>query len=125
MEELQKHGKVNFELVYIVMNPGYNDKNLNLSTVAKHFHISGSHLSRVFHEEAGVSFINYLTDLRMREAESLLRDTYQSVAEVAYAVGYGNPNYFARIFQRRYGVPPSAYRDATCSDVKRNNSEEN
>lgn len=95
------------------------DRNLTLSTTAKHFHVSNSHLSKIFHEEVGTSFINYLTDLRMREAEYMLRDTYQSVAEIAFAVGYDSPNYFARIFQHRTGLPPSSYRETAFVDTRR------
>lgn len=95
------------------------DRNLTQSTTAKHFNVSCSYLSKIFHEEIGTSFINYLTELRMREAECLLKDTYQSVAEIAYAIGYGDANYFARIFQRRTGLPPSSYREVAFLDTRR------
>ena len=101
------------------MECNYSDRNMTLSSVAEHFQVSRCHLSRLFHEESGSTFVAYLSELRMREAERLLRDTYRSVAEVAYAVGYANPNYFARVFQRRNGVPPSSYRENTYADVHR------
>ena len=92
---------------------------LNLEKVAKHFRISPCHLSHLFRQENGITFIAYLTNLRMGEAERLLRDSHKSVSEVAHAVGYDNPNYFARIFQKRNGIPPSFFRETPLTEARR------
>ena len=94
-------------------------KPISLSSAAKHFHVSSCYFSHLFRQENGESFIAFLTDLRLREAERLLRDSAMNVSEVARSVGYENANYFARLFQRRHGFPPSDYREKTFTYVKR------
>lgn len=93
---------------------------ITLTSVARHFNVSNGYFSHLFRQENGESFIAYLTDLRMREAERLLRDSAMNVSEIARSVGFENPNYFTRIFQKRYGLPPSDYREKTFADVRYN-----
>lgn len=93
---------------------------ISLTAVAEHFKVSSCYLSHLFREENGKSFIAYLTDLRLREAERLLRDSGLSVSEISRQVGYENPNYFTRIFQRRHGFPPSDYREKSFIEARRN-----
>ena len=92
---------------------------LNLSRIARHFRVSACHLSHLFREENGITFLAYLTNVRLKEAERLLRDSNHSVSEVAHAIGYDNANYFARIFQKRNGIPPSSYRETPFKDARR------
>ncbi len=94
-------------------------KPITLAAAARHFNVSSCYFSHLFRRENGESFIGYLTDLRLREAERLLRDTTMNVSEVARSVGYENPNYFARLFQKRHGFPPSDCREKTFADVRR------
>ena len=93
---------------------------ITLTSVAQHFNVSSGYFSHLFRQENGESFIAYLTDLRMREAERLLLDSTMNVSEIARSVGFENPNYFTRIFQKRYGLPPSDYREKTFADVRYN-----
>lgn len=95
------------------------NKPISLATAARHFKISNSYLSHLFRQENGESFIAFLTDLRLQEAERLLRDSSMNISEIARNVGYENSNYFARIFQKRHGFPPSDYREKTFADARR------
>lgn len=47
----------------------------------------------------------------MKNAEMLLRDSHYSIKEVCIMSGYGDPNYFSRIFKKYEGVTPSEYRE--------------
>ncbi len=85
-------------------------RRLKLSDVAQALYVSPSHLSHVFKEETGQTVLQYLTDLRIREARALLRTTDLSVGEVAQRVGFDNPSYFSRWFRRHAGTSPSDYR---------------
>ena len=58
----------------------------------------------------GISPLDYVTQLRMAEACRRLMSSDETVAEVAKAVGYADPYYFSRLFRRRIGIPPGAYR---------------
>jgi two-component system response regulator YesN len=82
-------------------------KPLQLSTVAEKCGISPGYLSRLFSEYLNTTFIDYLNTLRIGEAAKLLRNEQKSVKEVAYLVGYSDPNYFSRIFRRYMNASPS------------------
>jgi two-component system response regulator YesN len=82
---------------------------IQLPQVAEAAHVSGAHLSRLFSEYLSTNFVDYLTLHRIELAERLLRDTRQNVKEIAYAVGYQDPNYFSKIFRKCTGMQPSAF----------------
>jgi two-component system response regulator YesN len=82
-------------------------KPLHLSLVAEQCEISQGYLSRLFSEYLNTTFIDYLNTLRINEAVKLLRNERKSVKDVAYLVGYTDPNYFSRIFRRHLNVSPS------------------
>lgn len=54
---------------------------------------------------------NYLRDIRMRQADRLMREEKKSIKEIAFAVGYANVSYFAKVFRAYFSVPPSVYYD--------------
>jgi AraC-like DNA-binding protein len=69
--------------------------------------MSRRHFQRLFREAMGSSPIDYLLRLRVRKAaESLAAGSAASVASAAYAVGFEDPNYFAKAFKRQMGVTP-------------------
>lgn len=82
---------------------------IQLGDVAEAAHVSTSYLSRLFSEHLHATFIDYLTELRIGKAESLIRDSRLSIKEIGYAVGYQDPNYFGKIFRKTTGVPPTSY----------------
>ena len=82
---------------------------VGLDDVADALGISSFYLSRVFSEESDFSLYAYLTQLRLDRAKALLREGELTVAEVAHAVGYEDPNYFSKVFRRHTGVRPRDY----------------
>lgn len=82
---------------------------IQLADVADEARVSSAYLSRIFGEHLSVSFVEYLTELRVETAERLLRERALSVKEVAHAVGFQDPNYFSKAFRKRTGLSPSAY----------------
>ncbi|WP_237154355.1 helix-turn-helix domain-containing protein [Oryzibacter oryziterrae] len=82
-------------------------------TVAEHaaaLGLSPRHLSRLCQAATGLSAQRYVDEQRLREACRLLVYTRMSVQAVAFALGYDDPAYFSRAFQRRIGQTPTAYR---------------
>lgn len=71
--------------------------------------ISGAHLRRLFKEEYGMTPKEYLTQYRLKQAKSLLQTGYFSVKEVAFRSGFGDEKYFATVFKKYCGIPPSRY----------------
>lgn len=73
-------------------------------------HMSKSNLLMVFREATGMTPIEYLIHARLRQAMRLLRNTDQTITEIAAAVGFPDSNYFARQFRKVHLVSPSDYR---------------
>jgi AraC-like DNA-binding protein len=86
------------------------DTPISLSDIAAHLDISPYHLSHLFSEESGFTLSSYLLNARMERAADLLADPNRRIADVAYAVGYEDPNYFGKVFRRHFGCPPGTFR---------------
>ena len=85
---------------------------LLLSDVAQSLYLSTAYFSRLFKEKAGMTFSDYLAQVRVDHAKRLLATTDLSIAEVAAAIGYQEANSFSRLFKTRTGKSPSDYRAA-------------
>ncbi|HET7615471.1 MAG TPA: response regulator [Bacillales bacterium] len=83
---------------------------VTLEETAEHVRLSPYYFSKLFKEQNGATFIEYLTELRMNRAKELLRTTRLSLKEICFEAGYRNPNYFSRVFKKRTGFSPSRYR---------------
>ena len=84
---------------------------LTLAALARHAGMSISRFSCVFREALGTSPLDYVAATRMREARRLLRAPGHSIAEVAYAVGFQDSNYFSRSFKQHHRMSPREFRD--------------
>ncbi len=84
-------------------------QNLTLEELARSVSISPFYFCRLFREELGVGFTEYLTKVRLEKAVKLLAQGL-SVKECCFALGYNDPNYFSRIFRKYYQASPSEYR---------------
>lgn len=85
-------------------------RNLTLDDVAAHAHVSSYYLSHLFRERLGVTFVEYVTSVRMETAKNYLIHTRLSVAVIAERLGYDDPGYFGKVFRKYAGVTPLAYR---------------
>lgn len=83
---------------------------LSLEQVAAEVYLNPEYFSRVFKEETGVSFVNFLTDVRLGHSVQMLEDTALRVQDIAQAVGYANVSYFSTTFKKKYGMSPYEYR---------------
>lgn len=85
----------------------------NKVTLAEISKIAGSserHFCKVFKNETGLTFVSYLTRLRVEEAKRSLRETRQQVSEIAFASGFESIPQFNRSFKQVSGDSPSRYR---------------
>ncbi|WP_409304768.1 response regulator [Peribacillus sp. SCS-155] len=89
---------------------------LTLEQVAEHIELSPYYFSKLFKERFGMTFIDYLTDIRIAHAKQEMSDLAKSLKEICYSIGYKDPNYFSRVFKKHTGLSPSEYRKAL-SDV--------
>ena len=72
--------------------------------------MSVSRFMRFFKETAGMTFISYVTHVRVTVAADLLRHTELSVGEIASAIGFPDQSYFGRVFRKQFGLPPTEFR---------------
>ncbi|MDR1950395.1 MAG: helix-turn-helix domain-containing protein [Spirochaetaceae bacterium] len=82
---------------------------VQLSSAADAARVSPAYLSRLFSEHLKTNFIDYVTELRIEKAEKLIRENRMNIKEIAYAVGYQDPNYFSKIFRKLRGLSPTMY----------------
>jgi len=85
-------------------------RDLKASEVANEIHITPNYFSMIFKKELGVSFNDYLNDLRIEKAKQLLADTSDRIFEIAKEVGYKEYKYFVQVFRKKTGMTPTDYR---------------
>ena len=86
-------------------------KNITLDDLSMAVNISSYYLSRIFKENTGENFIDYLTGLRIERAKELLATTQYSMKEIGVMSGYPDSNYFSKTFKKNVGVTPTEYRE--------------
>ena len=84
---------------------------IDMDTLCQHVSYSRSYISRIFKSDMGMTVSEYIQLVRIRNAQSLLRDTSLSIQEVSYSVGIDDPLYFSKIFRRLSGQSPRDYRN--------------
>lgn len=99
---------VNEVMRYIEEN--YADEELSLNLLASHVNFSPNHLSMIFSQQTGQTFIKFLTDFRMNKAKELLRCTGKRSSVISMEVGYKDPHYFSYLFKKTQGMTPTQYR---------------
>ena len=110
----------NSELAYsIVTYIQENHDHVTLEDVASYFNYTPEYTSRLIKKITGDTFMNLLTNSRMKHAVSLLQSTRLSVAQIANQVGYENTENFIRTFRKKYNMTPSAYRKLDEQQLKR------
>lgn len=87
-----------------------NYRTLTLRMLADKFHYSEAYLSGLIKDTMGISFVEIVRNLRMREARELLEQSRLSVSQIAEKVGYCSTDHFSRVFRTVHGVAPQAYR---------------
>lgn len=88
----------------------YKDEDISLNAVASSVNISPNHFSTIFSQEMGITFVEYLTKVRMDAARELLLKTDLRTSEIGYKVGYKDPHYFSYLFKKIHGITPKAFR---------------
>ncbi len=86
-----------------------------LEDISREVNISPHYFSKLFKEQVGENFIDYITSLRIQKAKELLVENRLSIKEICFDTGYADPNYFSRLFKRVVGVTPTEYKEAACS----------
>lgn len=88
----------------------YMTEEISLNTVAISVGMSPSYFSSIFSKEAGKTFVEYLTEVRIEKAKEFLMCSSMKTSEIGYEVGYKDPHYFSYIFKKVQGCSAKEYR---------------
>jgi two-component system response regulator YesN len=92
------------------MNEHMAEEDLRLATVAASLYVSAGHLGRLLKKATGKSFVEHLTDIRIKRASELLRSTSMKGYEVGRQVGIHDPHYFSILFKKVTGMSVNEFR---------------
>lgn len=112
-EELEDGGQIRLSKVteiisrYIEANYMYD---ISMQDLARHMNYSEAYFCKLFKQCFNKNFTSYLTEYRVEEAKKMLAEPTVNVKEIGKAVGYGDSNYFAKVFKRITGQSPTEYR---------------
>ena len=84
-------------------------EDLNLAFFAELFCMNKNYLSSLFKRETQTTLTDYIHQVRLRRAITLINSSSLSITTVAASCGYNDINYFIRIFKRAYGMSPKQY----------------
>lgn len=88
-------------------------KEITLADAAKSVNLSYHYFSKIFKDEVGKNFSDYLTELRIEKSMRFLENHRISIKEVCHKIGYNDPNYYCKIFKKVTGMTPTEYRAVT------------
>lgn len=87
----------------------FSDADFDVNTFAREINMSRSVLYRKFKAVTGQSVNELISDIRLRKAAELLKNKSLSISDVAYAVGFSDPQYFSKCFRKKYNATPTEY----------------
>lgn len=83
---------------------------VTIHELVKEFHFQEDYFNRIIKNKTGLTYSDYVQQLRLEHAEHMLISSNRSVEEITELVGYHNKGYFYKIFKEKYGTTPSRYR---------------
>jgi AraC-like DNA-binding protein len=92
------------------IHANYHQVSLSLKDTADRHNISYYHLSHVFKQQTGMTFIRYVNAVRIEKGKRMLGNLRLNISQVSYAVGYEDPGYFCKLFKKMTKLSPIDYR---------------
>ncbi|SFT13606.1 response regulator [Paenibacillus sp. BC26] len=99
----------NLKEIIKYMHENYRN-HISIQSISRIFYLHPNYLSQLFKREIKVTFTEYLTNVRLKEAKNLLRTTNLPIGEVAETIGFRDYFYFTRIFKKNTQQTPKQYR---------------
>ncbi len=107
-DKTQKNlGQIRQAKIYIEEN---YMKNITLEDLGSYLGFNSSYFSSLFKKETGVSFVEYLSKIRIEKAKELLKEPGLRIQDVCLMVGYNDVKYFTKLFIRHTGLKPNEFR---------------
>lgn len=87
-------------------------KKLTVTSLAEMYHMSPDYLSKMFHQEVGVTLSHFIQSQRIEIAKNFIEFSDMSITDIANILEFCNPAYFTKIFKKHTGLSPKIYRNA-------------
>ena len=107
--EIRSRQEKNIGDITAFVQDNYSNPNLSSQMIGDHLGISNRYLMYKFLESSGMTLTEYIINVRMRKAASLLRNTSMPIIEIARQIGIVNDNYFYRLFKKVYHCTPREF----------------
>jgi two-component system, response regulator YesN len=112
MSEKNQLKKDHLHAAWKALDAHYLDANFTVKTWANQLNLSVPYLSKLLRDATQNAALWHLRDRRLQHAKTLLAELEIPISEVATESGFGDNNYFSRVFRLKYGKTPTMYRDA-------------
>ncbi|MDF2941527.1 MAG: hypothetical protein K0S01_385 [Herbinix sp.] len=110
-DRMSKSSRINIDAIKEYMLNNYGD-NITLGGMAEKYHISKEYLSSLFKKETGKTFSDYLIEIRMNKARSLIVEYNLPIQRVAEMTGYIDITHFYKMFKKYFGTSPGRIRES-------------
>ncbi|MBO2943501.1 response regulator [Paenibacillus sp. F411] len=90
----------------------HSHENISLDMISRQVGLNPFYISKLFKEQLGINYIDFLTECRIERSKQLMLDPNKSMKEITFEVGYHDPNYFSKVFKKSSGQSPTEYRKA-------------
>lgn len=100
------------------INRNYHNEDLSISEIANNLGVSQTYLIRLFKRELGMTFLDYLTNVRIKNAIILMRDPSLKLYEIAELIGYSTQHYFSNVFKKHVGISPQDYKLGVINEAR-------
>lgn len=92
-----------------VIRDYHDSKSFNINELVSKVNLSRSTIHRTIKSMYGISTTAYINDFRIKKAVMLLQNEGLNIKEIAEEVGFTDPKYFSKLFQKKYGYSPSKF----------------
>jgi signal transduction histidine kinase/AraC-like DNA-binding protein len=113
IEEINSFGDIEQKFISqlnTLINDNLGNSDYSVENLAENLTISRVQLYRKVKAIMGMSISDYIGNIRLEKAKTMLENSSLTVSEIAYANGFSSPNYFSTAFKNKYGISPGTFR---------------
>ena len=122
--QMSKEDEEMMQKVMNIINENINDEEFNVERLADLMYMSRSSLLRKIKQLFNMPPLEFIRLVRLKKAAELIQEGKHRVGEICYMVGFGNPSYFAKMFNRQFGVTPKEFEQQMTKLRRKANSQE-
>ena len=92
-----------------IIEENFSNSELNVNFLAEKLNISRSGLFAKIKTLADITPNEMIQMVRLKKAAQLMKEGKHTISEISYMVGFSNPSYFSKCFQKQFGIKPTDY----------------